>query len=344
MGFSNTVIGGASKLIRAAIQSPNYVAGLVGWSINKDGTAEFNDATFRGTIVVSDVNQSVLIYAGTPAVDNLILSIAPNAGTDAFGTNYPQGFATYARHPHGYGPMYLLNAFTGGNPATQGAYHIWGTGGGNGVPAGEYLIGSPGAIHLRTNSLSGYTDEITLDGNLIYLGRSYSKLWLGQPDIVSGLSSAEYAFGTGQSGRYMWLERSCTSQVIPSGASTVLTNLITFNDRTDYDAATAWDNTTGIFTAPVDGVYSMFGCVGYNAGLVAGTRMLMDITRNGVATANRIASTNAQAWGASGDIAVYARRYLLAGDTIRFRAYQASGAACTIVQDDRSFLTIQREW
>lgn len=38
-----------SILIRDAIRSRNYVAGVSGWSINKDGTAEFSDIVIRGT-------------------------------------------------------------------------------------------------------------------------------------------------------------------------------------------------------------------------------------------------------------------------------------------------------
>ena len=49
-GFANSIIGGMSKLIRSAIQSPNYLAHSMGWTINKDGSAEFNDLTVRGTI------------------------------------------------------------------------------------------------------------------------------------------------------------------------------------------------------------------------------------------------------------------------------------------------------
>lgn len=35
-----------------AIRSPNYVAGTSGWTINQDGTAEFNAGTFRASIEV----------------------------------------------------------------------------------------------------------------------------------------------------------------------------------------------------------------------------------------------------------------------------------------------------
>lgn len=50
MAFSNSILAG-SKLVREAIQSPNYVTASSGWSINKDGTAEFADLTARGRIV-----------------------------------------------------------------------------------------------------------------------------------------------------------------------------------------------------------------------------------------------------------------------------------------------------
>lgn len=53
MGFSNPVVGGVT-LVRPAIQSPNYVPGVSGWSINADGTAEFADVVVRGSLRVED--------------------------------------------------------------------------------------------------------------------------------------------------------------------------------------------------------------------------------------------------------------------------------------------------
>lgn len=51
MAFTNDVVGGIT-LVREAIRSPNYVANISGWTINRDGTAEFASGTFRGPIVV----------------------------------------------------------------------------------------------------------------------------------------------------------------------------------------------------------------------------------------------------------------------------------------------------
>lgn len=51
MPFSNPVVGGTA-LVRAAIKSPNYVAGSQGWTINRDGSAEFSGVTMRGNLTL----------------------------------------------------------------------------------------------------------------------------------------------------------------------------------------------------------------------------------------------------------------------------------------------------
>jgi hypothetical protein len=50
MSFTDPIVGGESKLIRSAIQSPNYIAGISGWTINRDGSVEFNNALIRGSV------------------------------------------------------------------------------------------------------------------------------------------------------------------------------------------------------------------------------------------------------------------------------------------------------
>jgi hypothetical protein len=51
--FTNPIVGGV-KLIRQAIQSPNYVPGVSGWTINRDGTAEFSGVTLRGELYIGN--------------------------------------------------------------------------------------------------------------------------------------------------------------------------------------------------------------------------------------------------------------------------------------------------
>lgn len=64
MGFSNDITGGQGVLLRPAIKSPNYVAGVSGWSINKDGSAEFNSGQFRGAVLIG-VSPNPRIFIGT---------------------------------------------------------------------------------------------------------------------------------------------------------------------------------------------------------------------------------------------------------------------------------------
>lgn len=87
-GFENAIINAANAMIRAAIHSPNYVTGVSGWTINKDGSAEFNNLTIRGTFfgVNFVLNQNgIFFYDPTETLGNLILSIAPKVTTGPLG-------------------------------------------------------------------------------------------------------------------------------------------------------------------------------------------------------------------------------------------------------------------
>ena len=95
MGFSNEAVGGTT-LVRPAIKSPNFVHSSACWSVNQDGSAEFNNLTIRGTFNGTNyiINSSgAFFYNGTPALGNLVTSIANAAGTDAFGNAYPAGIS-----------------------------------------------------------------------------------------------------------------------------------------------------------------------------------------------------------------------------------------------------------
>src|SRR6266478_6831782 len=98
----NPVVGG-TVLRRAAIQSPNYVTGVSGWTINQDGSVEFNNGVFRGTLTAATfigtnfvINSAgAFFYSSAPAAGNLVASAAGAAGTDRFGNNYLTGQAAY---------------------------------------------------------------------------------------------------------------------------------------------------------------------------------------------------------------------------------------------------------
>jgi hypothetical protein len=92
-GFNNPVIGGGGSLVYPSIHSPGFVSGLSGWTINKDGSAEFNNVIIRSGVVISGTS---LQYSGLPALlGNLIGSDAGTAGTDAVGNAYLAGKTSY---------------------------------------------------------------------------------------------------------------------------------------------------------------------------------------------------------------------------------------------------------
>lgn len=54
MPFKEVIAAGVF-LVREALRSPNFVSGLAGWTINRDGTSEFSGVIVRGTIIVGTV-------------------------------------------------------------------------------------------------------------------------------------------------------------------------------------------------------------------------------------------------------------------------------------------------
>jgi hypothetical protein len=100
-GFNNPILGGTA-LIRPSIHSPDYVAGSTGWTVNQDGTAEFNGVTIRGkvvlgngttnTIVLDNTLDAILVYDSS---GHLIASVSPSGGTDSFGNVFQAGVVSY---------------------------------------------------------------------------------------------------------------------------------------------------------------------------------------------------------------------------------------------------------
>lgn len=67
MPFTSPVVAGV-QLVRNAIQSQNFVTGVAGWRIARDGSAEFNNGTFRGNVIVGPTSSAhVTIDGNLPA-------------------------------------------------------------------------------------------------------------------------------------------------------------------------------------------------------------------------------------------------------------------------------------
>lgn len=66
MAFADPLVNG-SVLVRPAIQSPDYVAGVSGWTINRDGSVEFNGGTFRGDVRIGSASTFLDLSPTVPA-------------------------------------------------------------------------------------------------------------------------------------------------------------------------------------------------------------------------------------------------------------------------------------
>lgn len=69
-GFRNPIVAGFN-LVRNAIQSPNFVTGVSGWIIRKDGTAEFANSIIRGILSVVGISGEKIVIssvAGRPQI------------------------------------------------------------------------------------------------------------------------------------------------------------------------------------------------------------------------------------------------------------------------------------
>lgn len=138
---------GLGSLVLQSIFSPNFVHLVSGWSINKDGSAEFNNLTIRGTFLGADfiINSAGLfLYNGTPALGNLVGSWAITAGTDSFGNAYRAGLNVDATTGTSY--LQLLP----GNPAVMA------------VGTGDAVEATPGEIRGIVLG-SGSTRQVITD-------------------------------------------------------------------------------------------------------------------------------------------------------------------------------------
>ncbi|WP_265498188.1 host specificity protein J [Providencia rustigianii] len=73
------------------IQSNNFISGKSGWSINKDGNAEFNAATFRGRIDGADGYFKGTVYVDKLIGDNATATVYKEVSkSETHGSNYDQ--------------------------------------------------------------------------------------------------------------------------------------------------------------------------------------------------------------------------------------------------------------
>lgn len=213
-GYANSILGGASRLIRKAIQSPNFTAGISGWSINKDGSAEFNNGTFRGTITASAFiirnsfgaivfqilasNGTELTYAdtGSAVQGALIASVGP-VFTDSFGNAVLSGTVSYGSAGGTFfasrlasGLMEILTATSAAGPWTGRGYVRYDTS----------VFGGGGGISLLSEAAAGAQLAVMDSGLFIAKGpisalnanTGAAEIWTDTAALVNGWSKTGY--------------------------------------------------------------------------------------------------------------------------------------------------------
>lgn len=159
----NPAIGG-TILRRTAIQSPDFVHDVQGYSINQDGTAEFNSLTFRGSFSGQDfvINDQGVLFYNQPAQgpDNLIASLSSGQFVDQWGNLVLGGSVTYEP----IGGVFIAAQVTGRQILFLSAPHEsgpWGV-------IGQITISSAGAMVIESSGamlLQSLNGNIKLEGS-----------------------------------------------------------------------------------------------------------------------------------------------------------------------------------
>lgn len=176
MGFASPIIGGGGALQYPAIKSPNYVPGVSGWAIFKNGNAEFNGGTFRGTVsgaafVGPDFlidNAGIFLYSGAQAFVLANLQSVQMGGYVVEANEFGSGAAYQLTGNTGspYGFTVSLSAINNVYPGSPGAYgHIF-----CGFHYGSTSPESPFPIQVQ-NILAGQV-QTSLDVTLATTGIS----------------------------------------------------------------------------------------------------------------------------------------------------------------------------
>ena len=179
---------GSTVLRRPAIQSPNFVTTVSGWTINADGSAEFNNLTIRGTFNGTDfiINASgAFFYSGTPALGNLSASLVPGVSTvtDPEGNTAQPGFTSYASST--FWAQLLAGVL---NFATTGTFTNASFG--SNVPGAAYMSsGAAVSSDAIAEVLAEATSTSGLGGRLIELIAEYVQMGVSGTGTVTVLNN-----------------------------------------------------------------------------------------------------------------------------------------------------------
>lgn len=190
---------GQGQLVLPSVKSPNFLTGVSGWTINKDGSAEFNNLTIRGTFQGTNFimnAQGLFFYDPTEALGNLVCSITAKAVVGPFGEAVPPGVTIgkassvqleLFRDP-GFATgilEFLINDANWKNPLIDAAI-VAGP-----PPFAAMLVLGP------ASTLAGFTDVIRQQFNASDAVSSFANLTTSYVDNTGGAHNYQFIDGSG---------------------------------------------------------------------------------------------------------------------------------------------------
>lgn len=221
--FDDNFAAGDGTIIYPALKSPNYVPGVSGWRIARDGSAEFADVTIRGEFSANNglvtIDDTGLHLIGTTQRTD----IAPTTGVVVYGQPSNGGYAQLEGSPGFGGILYLQPEILSPNTTDPGKMYadIMAVAGPAYYPyisiVSPRLTQSPGGYNTgaviilgQSNTSPADDSQVTIDASVL---ASRDRLTVDGNDMGKGMWS--YAGNTADSAA------STTEQVVLTIASTV---------------------------------------------------------------------------------------------------------------------------
>lgn len=158
MGFANPIADGNGALITVALMSPNYIPGVQGWAVFKNGNFELNGGIFRGNLVsanyVPGVQGWFLNNNGNAELNQVIIRGAVIAAAFSTETGGDDTWIEIGNNPSGGTGNGAIVFFSGNIPvatiygAAGGGWALAATDPGGGL-ANPTVFGTPAGATLR---------------------------------------------------------------------------------------------------------------------------------------------------------------------------------------------------
>lgn len=317
MGFSDPIVGGIGTLIRQYIQSPDFIHAVSGWSINEDGSAEFNNIFARGDIDAT----SITVPAGADSPNPRI--VIDNTGITAYAAGDQVVFRVDIPSPLlAFKILEALSISTvRANASDLGSVIDFETPGVLSIVPAEDVatFGGPQAVTWLFDN-----------GGLTGTGQNLDAVT--NPDL--------FKFGNGFTGGAYngeWsTQTSAGGQSIVTATLTKLINLVTLDSHSDY--GNGMTLASGVWTCPVSGPYIITQNVQYTS-WVANSRALLRIVDN--VTGEIYGNKDALNSGTTGNDTLTIKKLFTKNDQLIFDVLQVTGAN-RVVDATQSYVSISR--